>query len=386
MRGVADSRVIVMRRSARCGQGRAFRRAVGRAGPASAGCCARTASRLRRASSICGSIVEGALEMLLPPRPAGRRTPASARGRGGRRRFRDRSPPSAAGARAPRRAGRRRRAPRRGASGVAALSGSSVSARENSSTASPMLSRGRGVDAEGVMQLRRLGHDHPEVAAAGDRAPAALGQAARLQRPRRAPRDTPGRAARDTPAAPCTDATGLPSTKQRGHHSPTPRRSTTEPGTTRPKFSSDRTPYSCSGRSSVTGSMPRVASASVRDEPTNVPTISCGSPRSTRSRSVAHRRRARERRGEAIRIDLDALGGRADQHQVGFGAREQHRLRKDVDERPDHRQRRRRRHLVGRQPLADVAARLRGAIAPARRTPASRARSPRRRRSAAARA
>ena len=93
--------------------------------------------------------------------------------------------------------------------------------------------------------------------------PALLGEVARARHVEPATPRRHGRRAPDTCRALPRAGTGLPSAKHAGHQAATWRRSTMDAGTASPKSSSDLTPYSWIGRSSLTGAMSRVASASV---------------------------------------------------------------------------------------------------------------------------
>ena len=137
-------------------------------------------------------------------------------------------------------------------------------------------------------------------------------------------------------------------------------RSTIDAGTASPKSSSDRTPYSWIGpivgdRRDVSRRLGQRLARSRRTCRRSRATL----PRSSRCkiRLNAPARSARLRR-QARRIDLDARIVRPEEQQIGFSARDQHRLRKHVDERANHRQRGRAGHLIRRQPLADDSRRL----------------------------
>jgi len=118
-------------------------------------------------------------------------------------------------------------------------------------------------------------------------------------------------------------------------------------------------------RSSGSGRVPARFRRDSGPEPTNMPTISRTVRgellRSACTAGASERRRYRRDRSRPARHWRPGATSR-------FGARQQHCLRKNLDERADHRQRHGCRYLIGRKPLADVPRCLRSVRA-ARRTP-----------------
>ena len=142
-----------------------------------------------------------------------------------------------------------------------------------------------------------------------------------------------------------TSGTGLPSTKHVGHHASTCFRSTIDDGTASPKSSSDadaifldrtivadrrRRPGSRRRASAPSRRTCRRFPARCRDRPAPGPPATAGALRE-------RRRHIAPGRSSIARI----VG--AEQQQIRFSARDQHRLREHVDEGANHRQRGRRR-------------------------------------------
>jgi len=174
-------------------------------------------------------------------------------------------------------------------------------------------------------------------------------------RPRRGPvlparvtRHTRGSGARDRDRGPrprarafrCRNMPGT--TRRRGL------KSTTEPGTDSPRLSSERTPNSCNRP--IVGDrhdLSRRGGERLRRADEHADDLARRAE--IEPGEVGRHRGALRQRGEQpVRIDLYPPVG-ADENQVGLRAREQHRLRKHSTNDLDHRQRRRRRHLVGRE-------------------------------------
>ena len=197
-------------------------------------------------------------------------------------------------------------------------------------------------DAEDVVHVGRFRNDGAEVRAARDQTAVLFGQRRRTRHLRgrrrcRRCRPAPGTCRALRPAAPACRRRSTSGTRPRPAA-----RSTIDAGTASPKSSSDRTPYSWIGRSSLTGATSRVASASVRAEPTNVPTISRTraeiQPLQVRLNGRRLRERVRHARRDRFRCanrwrPSSSSSASAPEISTACG--------KHVDERANHRQRRR---------------------------------------------